>query len=120
MPESSWRAASLSRDSVEKMLTPDSRYSYCHFHWYAVTLMVSSVLEASSSLISVRAAGTAMTTRITTGTMVQMISALVLWTILVSGTAPCDFRNFTSDRIIQPKTKMPIATHHHRMVMCSE
>ena len=46
-----------------------------------------------------------------------MISAMVLWTIFVSGTAPWDFRYFTSDRIIQPKTKMPIATHHHMMVM---
>ena len=46
---------------------------------------------------------------------VQMISALVLWTMVVSGTAPWDFRNFTSDRIIQPKTKMPIATHHQKM-----
>ena len=46
---------------------------------------------------SVRAAGTAINTRITTGTMVQMTSTLVLCTMVVSGTAPCDFRNFTSE-----------------------
>ena len=28
---------------------------------------------------------------------VQMISALVLWTSVVSGTAPCDLRNLTSE-----------------------
>jgi hypothetical protein len=33
-----------------------------------------------------------MITKITTGIMVQMISALVLCTMLVSATAPCDLR----------------------------
>jgi hypothetical protein len=84
-----------------------------------VTLIVSSVFRVSSMAISVRAAGTAMTTRITTGITVQMISAFVLWVIEVSGCAPCDLRNATSDQIIQPKTTTPIATHHQKMVMCS-
>ena len=33
MPEPSWRAALLSRLSVEKKLTFWPRYSYSHFHW---------------------------------------------------------------------------------------
>jgi len=37
------------------------------------------------------------TTRMTTGTMVQMISTFVLCSMVVSGTAPCDARNLTSE-----------------------
>ena len=62
----------------------------------------------------------AMMTRMPTGITVQMISALVLCTMVVSGLAPCDLRNATSDQIIQPNTNTPIATHHQKMVMCSE
>ena len=56
----------------------------------------------------------------TTGMMVQMISALVLWTSVVSATAPADLRNATSDQIIQPNTNTAMATHHQNMDMCSE
>ena len=45
---------------------------------------MSSIFKMSS------AAGIAMTTRMTTGMMVQMISTFVLCTIVVSATAPCD------------------------------
>ena len=38
-----------------------------------------------------------MTTRIITGTMVQMISTLVLCSMVVSATAPCDLRKLTSE-----------------------
>ena len=80
--------------------------------------MLISVLRVSSMAISVRAAGIAISTRITTGITVQMISALVLWSMVVSGFAPLDLRNATNDQIIQPNTNMPIATHHQKMVMC--
>ena len=46
---------------------------------------------------SVLAAGTAIATRMITGTIVQTISTLVLCTRVTSATAPCDLRNFTSD-----------------------
>ena len=59
--------------------------------------MLSSVLVVSSISTSVRAAGTAMATRMMTGTMVQMTSTLVLCTRVVSATAPFDFRKATSD-----------------------
>ena len=49
----------------------------------------------SSISMSVLAVGTAMATRIRMGITVQMISTLVLWTSVVSASAPCDFRNFT-------------------------
>ena len=62
-----------------------------------MTVIVSSVPVASSISISVRAAGTAITTRITTGITVQIISALVLCTSFVSGTAPADLRKLTSE-----------------------
>ena len=81
--------------------------------------MLISVLRVSSMAISVRAAGIAISTRITTGITVQMISALVLWSMVVSGFAPLDLRNATNDQIIQPNTNTPIATHHQKMVMCS-
>ena len=97
MPEPSSRAASLLRSRREKKVTPLSRYSYCQPHWKPVTLMVSSVLVVSSIATSVFAAGTAMTTRITTGIAVQMISTRVLCTSVVSATAPLDFRNLTID-----------------------
>ena len=45
--------------------------------------MLISVLRVSSMAISVRAAGIAISTRITTGITVQMISALVLWSMVV-------------------------------------
>ena len=54
--------------------------------------MVSSVWLVSSISTSVLAAGTAMTTRMMTGTTVQIISTLVLCTRVTSGTAPCDLR----------------------------
>ena len=81
--------------------------------------MLSSVPRVSSIAMSVRAAGIAISTRMTTGITVQMISALVLCVMVTSGLAPCDLRNFTSDQIIQPNTNTPIATHHQKMVMCS-
>ena len=39
----------------------------------------------------------AMTTRMITGMMVHMISTFVLCTMVVSATAPCEWRNFTSE-----------------------
>jgi hypothetical protein len=49
----------------------------------------------SSISISVLAMGTAMNTRMAIGITVQMISTLVLWTSVLSASAPCDFRNLT-------------------------
>ena len=51
----------------------------------------------SSIFRMVSAAGTAITTRMSTGMTVQTISTLVLWTMEVSGTAPCECRNFSSE-----------------------
>ena len=42
-------------------------YSYCQPHWKPVTLIVSPVLRVSSMSTSVRAAGTAMATRMIDG-----------------------------------------------------
>ena len=55
--------------------------------------MVSCELRRSSVLIRVVAAGTAVATRIAIGTIVQMISTVVLCTSEVSATAPRDLRN---------------------------
>ena len=49
----------------------------------------------SSISMSVFAIGTAMPTRMRIGMTVQMISTLVLWTRVLSGSAPCERRNFT-------------------------
>ena len=81
-------------------------------------MIVSSVLRVSSMSTSVRAAGTAMAMRMTTGMSVQMISTLVLCTRLVSATAPFDLRNATSDQIIQPKTTTPMPTQIQKTSMC--
>ena len=58
----------------------------------------------SSISTSVRAAGTAIATRMTTGTAVQMISTRVLCTMVVSATAPLDLRKVMIDQIIAPNT----------------
>ncbi len=52
---------------------------------------MSSILRIKS------AAGMAMTTRMTTGTMVHMISTFVLCTMVVSAMAPWEWRNLTSE-----------------------
>ena len=57
-----------------------------------MTLTVRSEPRLSSIFTSVRAAGMAMPTRISTGITVQMISAFVLCS-KVAGTAPFDLRN---------------------------
>ena len=72
-------------------------YWYCHFHWYPVTRIDNSELRVSSCLRMRSAAGTAMTTRMSTGMMVQMISTFVLCTMVVSGTAPFEWRNVTRE-----------------------
>ena len=61
-----------------------------------------------------------MTTRMMTGTTVQMISTLVLCTMVTSGTAPCDLRNLISDQIMTPNTATPIHTQIQKISMCSE
>ena len=57
-----------------------------------MTFTVRSVLRVSSIFTSVRAAGIAMATRMTTGITVQITSALVLWSKSAE-TAPFDLRN---------------------------
>ncbi len=59
--------------------------------------MVSSVLLVSSISTSVLAAGTAIAIRMITGRVVQTSSTLVLCTMVTSGIAPLDLRNFTSE-----------------------
>ncbi len=71
----------------------------------------------SSSLIIVSAAGTAMSSRITTGIAVQMTSAVVLCEN-VAGFAPAALRCLISEMIMTPKTTMPMATHHQNTIMC--
>ena len=57
----------------------------------------SRVLSRSYMLSMTLVAGIAIPRRIRKGMMVQMISALVLWTMLVSATAPVDLRYLTSE-----------------------
>ena len=80
--------------------------------------MVSSLLLVSSISTSVRAAGTAIATRIATGTTVQMNSTLVLCTSVTSGIAPRDLRKLMSDQIMMPNTTTAITTQIQKIFMC--
>ena len=79
--------------------------------------MLRSGSRESSSLIIVSAAGTAMTSRITTGIAVQITSAVVLWENC-AGVTPRDLRCKNRETIMTPKTTMPMATHHQNTIMC--
>ncbi|MCY1414362.1 hypothetical protein D9M71_298100 [compost metagenome] len=65
----------------------------------------------------VRVAGTAITTRMRKGTMVQRISTVVLsWKC--AGCCPVERRWTTIDQNITPKTATPITTQIQKIVMC--
>ena len=81
--------------------------------------MVSSVLLVSSIATRVLAAGTAMATRMKTGTAVHTSSTLVLCTMVTSGIAPLDLRNLTSEYTIAPNTSTAMTTQTQKISMCS-
>ena len=85
-----------------------------------VTRIESSELRVSSIMRMTLAAGIAIATKITTGMMVQMISTLVLCTMLVSGMAPWEWRKFHEGRkIITPKTTTwRLVTQIQKTSMC--
>ena len=82
-----------------------------------MTLIDISEPEKSSILISTRAAGMAIATRITSGTTVQTISIVVLsWKS--DALAPRDFRCRNIETIMTPKTTAPMAQQIQKISMC--
>ncbi len=81
-------------------------------------LTVISVSGATSMCTSAVVAGIAMPTRISTGMMVQAISARVLWAHL-AGSSPRDLRCRMIDMNIAAKTRTPMTTQIHRTTIWS-
>ena len=83
-----------------------------------MTFTVIAESRTSYSEISLAVAGHAITIRITIGTTVQMISAVVLW-LNVAATAPFDLRKRNIAYAIAPNTSTPITTQTHSAYMCA-